>query len=566
MAIFLFGIERSGTTLLKMMVGSHPEIALPFSTTGMWYKYYESLKKDNFEPISDQGNLNSFVENIFNHERIKLWDQNLNIENIKKQCITGNYSSIVEAFHKEYANKAKKSIWANIDITTLNNMFLANQWFPEALFVHIVRDGRDVALSHQTMPYGSGNILECAETWNYRVSQNIKMGRMISKGRYHIIRYEDLILNTVQTLQYLCNFLKVEYSDDMVNYMAKVDSEIPNSKIWLWPELKKTPQKSRAYRWEKNMTKAQRVVFESYASSLLKELKYETYTSTPKYIPAYLLELFYFIGKGNRFKRLFGKLGFSFKSELERKAILKEKFKKKTVYTEIQKNNFNKLVDNGIYSSDFKHAKQSIEFVDYVLRNTIKVLNKKQNLRILDCGCGTGVWLSYLNNSLASSHCFLRLKGFDLSNSMLKIAKANFAGENVSVDVIVGDILNPKTYFELDKYQKGFDLIFVYDVIQQLPRNKQLEACLLLSSKLNSDGKVFIFDQDCNTIYGMKMGIKKFLTRYLGFSLVPKYYCNAKYPALNRIMGKVNKQNNLKAKIIKRNIINKRALIISKSQ
>src|SRR3546814_5319164 len=44
-------------------------------------------------------------------------------------------------------------------------MDLVNAWFGNARFLHIVRDGRDVALSHQTMPYGAGNIAECARAW-----------------------------------------------------------------------------------------------------------------------------------------------------------------------------------------------------------------------------------------------------------------------------------------------------------------------------------------------------------------------------------------------------------------
>ena len=45
--IFLFGMERSGTTLLSMMVGAHPQIAVPLATTGMWIDFGQRLETYN---------------------------------------------------------------------------------------------------------------------------------------------------------------------------------------------------------------------------------------------------------------------------------------------------------------------------------------------------------------------------------------------------------------------------------------------------------------------------------------------------------------------------------------
>src|SRR3546814_12084452 len=70
-------------------------------------------------------------------------------------------------------------------------MDLVNSWFPQARFLHIIRDGRDVALSHQTMPYGAGNIAECARAWVNRTTTNAKMGRILGAARYMTVRSEE---------------------------------------------------------------------------------------------------------------------------------------------------------------------------------------------------------------------------------------------------------------------------------------------------------------------------------------------------------------------------------------
>src|SRR3546814_11348155 len=74
----------------------------------------------------------------------------------------GDYGAVVARFHAAYAEAKGKPCWANVDIATLDHMDLVNSWFPQARFLHIIRAGRDVALSHQTMPYGAGNIAECS--------------------------------------------------------------------------------------------------------------------------------------------------------------------------------------------------------------------------------------------------------------------------------------------------------------------------------------------------------------------------------------------------------------------
>ena len=132
--------------------------------------------------------------------------------------------------------------------------------------MHILRDGRDVALSHQTMPYGSGNIAECAEAWVRRTTTNAKMGRILGPDRYFALRYEDLILDTRPTLERLCAFLGVAFSEQMLRYGEMVDEKVPEDRRWLWPALNKPPEKSKVGRWRHEMSPTQRIVFEGIAN------------------------------------------------------------------------------------------------------------------------------------------------------------------------------------------------------------------------------------------------------------------------------------------------------------
>jgi len=315
---FLFGMERSGTTLLSMMVGSHPQIAVPLATTGMWIDFGRRLA--SYGHLEREEDLVRLVDDVLAHERIKLWDAVLDRKLILEGLPLGDYGALLSRVHGEYARAKGKPYWANIDIATLDHMELVNEWLPTARFVQIVRDGRDVALSHQTMPYGSGNIADCAHAWAARVSVNAKMGRILGPERYCALRFEDLVGDSEKSLRRLCDFLGVAFDGAMLHYGAMVEEKIPHDRRWLWPSLNQPPQVSKLDLWRHAMTRSQRIVFEEIATATLRDWGYETFERRPKSARAYLLALWYFVTQGGRLRRLGRRLGVARRSLLERRA------------------------------------------------------------------------------------------------------------------------------------------------------------------------------------------------------------------------------------------------------
>jgi len=316
---FLFGMERSGTTLLSMMVGAHPEIAVPLATTGLWFDFHARLA--DYSNLCSGADIDRLVVDVLAHERIRLWRTMLDAGRIRAAIRPSDFGSVVAAFHAEYARAHGKSRWANIDIATLDNMHVADRWFPNARFVHIVRDGRDVAISNQTMPYGAGNIAECAEAWKRRITISLRMGDILGPDRYLPFRYESLILQPQTTLARICTFLGLPFHEDMLAYGETVDARVPADKQWLWPELKSPPQTSKVDRWRREMSENQRVVFEGIAADTLREMGYETYEQLPRRVGAHLLELGYFLGRGRRIERLLGRFGIKRRTRLERRRV-----------------------------------------------------------------------------------------------------------------------------------------------------------------------------------------------------------------------------------------------------
>ena len=281
--------------------------------------------------------IKSLVNDLLAEERIMLWDVELCRDDIIQGLPLGHFPAIIERFHYLYARALGKYYWANIDIATLYSIHIANKWFPEARFLHIVRDGRDVALSHETMPFGASNTLECAEQWCRRLHLNMMAGKILDSERYQIVKYEDLIIDTECTLKRICEFTEIAYSGAMLKYTEMVKKKVPEDKRWLWPVLDQPPQKSKVGKWKTGMGKAKRIVFENYAKDMLDELGYETYEKVPKFFPAYCYETWCFWGKGGRFRRMLNKVGLKKLSRLERSWMKMGKpIRKESSYETIQ--------------------------------------------------------------------------------------------------------------------------------------------------------------------------------------------------------------------------------------
>lgn len=576
--IFMFGFERSGTTLLSMMIGAHPDIAVPLTVTGMWYRYHANM--DRYHGLASGHDLERLVDDLLSEERIALWDVELDRAELLEGLEPGCFASVVERFHRVYARHKNKPVWGNLDIATLDEMDVANRWFPSARFLHIVRDGRDVALSHRTMPYGSGNILETSEKWTHRLRVNLKMGAILGSERYQVVRYEDLIVDTEASLRRICDFFCVGYSAKMLDYPGMVGEKVPEDRRWLWPELASPPDSSKVYRWKRKMSRTKRIVFEGVSQRMLMSLGYETYDRVPKRIGALAYELWCGAVRGARIKRLLAKVGIKRQTLLERRRgrdvgrspVNSANGNKRSPaapgaepgsvneLAASQQRAFGALVRDGAYDTKFEHGRAARVFFQESLDYVYDQVDVEHGAKILDCGCGPGAWMDFVSNFVPPEH-EVQLFGFDLTPEMVEVARKRLAGRVPKEHLRAGDVLDDSSY-TFGEAGRRFDIIYAYDVVQQLPRKKQRDACFAILGRLAPNGFALIFDHERFSKHGYRMGFRKFVTKYLRVPLVPRYYCNASYPALERLASDIMSTGQFIAEVRAGRGTAKRALIV----
>lgn len=277
--IFVIGFQRSGTTLLRMMLDSHPDLAIPLDTVGLWASYAGRL--DAYGDLATEADVRKLVDDLLDEERIRLWEVPLSAGDVLGVRSRPGFPGVIDAFHTAYARAHGKRRWGDKDPGNIRRLHLVHRWFPDGRIVHIIRDGRDACLSLVRQPFGPADLLQCAEYWRENVQWVRRQGRVLPAGQYVEVRYEDLVRDPEGELRRLCPVLDLDFDPAMLEYYTRVDESIPREKRRLWELIDRPPQPDNIDRWRTRMSRAARLCFEKRAGPVLADLGYEVMTPRP---------------------------------------------------------------------------------------------------------------------------------------------------------------------------------------------------------------------------------------------------------------------------------------------
>ncbi|NIO08839.1 MAG: sulfotransferase [Deltaproteobacteria bacterium] len=221
--VFITGSERSGTTLIMAILGCHPRLAVPEVS---WYyprfrpylfTYGDLENSDNFKVLCDE-----MVHGL----RTPYWDMKVNPDTFADEIMTlarkyeQSFAGVFCAMLQRYAQEVSKPRWG--EKTPYNLFFVGEilQDFPNAQFIFIYRDGRDVSAEFLEASFGPTNIYCAAELWHMG-QQAVKPWReTLPKDQWLDIKYEEFVRSPVPQLKRLCEFLGERYTDELLEFHA----------------------------------------------------------------------------------------------------------------------------------------------------------------------------------------------------------------------------------------------------------------------------------------------------------------------------------------------------------
>lgn len=261
---FIIGSARSGTTLLRLILNAHPEVAVPPES-----RFITELWRGDDEIDVDQ-----FLSALSGHRLFRVW--NLEIEDVKREIGTTQrvaYADAVEAAYRAWARSKHKACWGDKTPRYIENIPLLARLWPEAKFVHQIRDGRNVVLSYGDVPFGPKTLGKAAALWANRVTAGLLEGRKLGPERYLEIRYEDFVAHPANQAKTLCDFLGIDFDPGMLDYAEKARTDILPRAARYNPHVAEPP-KTNTRAWENQMTDNEVAMFEAIAGDVLDMLEY----------------------------------------------------------------------------------------------------------------------------------------------------------------------------------------------------------------------------------------------------------------------------------------------------
>jgi Sulfotransferase family len=184
-----------------------------------------------------------------------------------------DYPGAASALFTASACKQGKKQWGDKTPRNVFEISWLAKAFPHAKFVHIIRDGRDVAASVIKAGWVN-NFIQAARYWQERVEAGMSVGSALSEERYYELRYEKLVTFPEETLKLLCHWLEIEYVPQMLKQHKNATDYISRD-YTLHKMVTQPVDSSRANAWKETLSRDQIADFESVAGKLLSKLDYE---------------------------------------------------------------------------------------------------------------------------------------------------------------------------------------------------------------------------------------------------------------------------------------------------
>jgi hypothetical protein len=279
---FVCGVLKSGTTWLERILDAHPQCVC---------KGEAHFGSDLIRPLAEL--LENYNKSVANKggaiAQLKEHGGATSVLSYDDQDLSFLSTAAIGLMYGKWLTDADTVSIGDKTPRNLEDMEKLSTLFPGARFVHIIRDGRDVAVSlwHFNLRTNIGATIqqwgtfdnfckEFAEIWSKRVSNGRQRGQSLSGGRYFELRYEDLLQDPDTVLPELFNFLDLTHDTNTVTSCIEACSfeQLSGGRHSGQEDHQSFYRKGISGDWKNHIKGKNRETFEHRAGDMLSELGY----------------------------------------------------------------------------------------------------------------------------------------------------------------------------------------------------------------------------------------------------------------------------------------------------
>lgn len=265
-AVFVVGMPRSGTTLLSTMLDAHSDLSISPET-----HFFTKC------PVAGEGPSpearDAAIRFLQNQPGVQDMALPETVWSTLRETAGPAPSDVFAALLRAYADRAGASVPGEKTPDHLAHVPVMAERFPNARFVAITRDPRDVYLSQRPMSWNRDTIVETAWTWR-RYAERVQAYRSARPERFYDLRYEDLLVRPAGELEAVCSFLDVPFEMGMLAFHENADDALSAEP---WKRNTRRPvDPSNREKWRDRLPPARRWIIQAVASSAMHDFGYPT--------------------------------------------------------------------------------------------------------------------------------------------------------------------------------------------------------------------------------------------------------------------------------------------------
>ncbi len=214
--VFIMGAKRGGTTLLRRIVDAHSQISIP---PPGWFYHFVYPYLYAYGDLSKDDNILELIRDCLDLPIVRqYWHVTATPEQILDRLPEWSFRGVFATLSKIYAAEKHASFWGSKapgDVFWIREI---QKDFPNARFVFIYRDGRDVSIDLKEVNWGPNNLYSACLVWKRHMESILRSKREFQKAAYHEVYYEQLVQDPEKIVPKIFEFLEVDYEPGVLNY------------------------------------------------------------------------------------------------------------------------------------------------------------------------------------------------------------------------------------------------------------------------------------------------------------------------------------------------------------
>jgi sulfotransferase family protein len=269
----MIGTQRSGSNMLRLMMNELDNFSAPHPPH-ILERLIPLLPA--FGDLTIPENFYELVEHVcllVEYNPVPWTGFSLDRDEIIDGCEEPCLSEVFRVIYDMLAEHEGSGMWMCKSMANVHYADILEKKI-KPFYIHLYRDGRDVALSFKKAIVGEKHIYALASQWKKEQELSLALFSMLGTGRVMQIRYEDLIARPQQELKRICSALGLFYEDRAMDFYKSDESRKTAQSGRMWENVEKPVISNNHDKFRNELSGEDIKIFEQVAGDTLVKLGY----------------------------------------------------------------------------------------------------------------------------------------------------------------------------------------------------------------------------------------------------------------------------------------------------